>query len=62
VETKGIIFNKSVQILAYADDIVIIGCSLAVVKETFISMEKAANEMGFTINKNKILHFSILLH
>jgi hypothetical protein len=53
VETGGTIFNKSVQILAYADDIVITGRSLAVVKETFISMEKAAKEMGLTVNENK---------
>jgi hypothetical protein len=53
VETGGTIFNKSVQILAYADDIVIIGRSLAVVKETFVSMEKAVREMGLTVNKNK---------
>jgi hypothetical protein len=39
--------------LAYADDIVIIGCSLAVVKETFISIEKAAKEMGLTVNEKK---------
>jgi hypothetical protein len=36
VETRGITFNKSVQILAYVDDIVITGRSLAVVKDTFI--------------------------
>lgn len=35
------------------DDMVITGLSLAVVKETFISMEKAAKEMGLTINENK---------
>jgi sorting nexin-29 len=53
VETRGIIFNKSIQILVYAGDIIIIGRSLAVVKETFISMEKAATEMGLTVNENK---------
>jgi hypothetical protein len=39
--------------LAYRDDIVINGRSLSVVKETFISMEKAAKEMGLTVNENK---------
>jgi hypothetical protein len=53
VETRGTIFNKSVQILAYADDIVLIRCSLAVVKGTFINVEKAAKEMGLKINENK---------
>jgi hypothetical protein len=54
VETGGTIFNKSVQILAYADDIVKIGRSLAVIKEILISMEKATREMGLTVNENKI--------
>jgi hypothetical protein len=55
VESRGSIINKSVQILAYADDRVIIRRSLAVVKETFIHIEKAAKEMGLTINYNKNL-------
>jgi hypothetical protein len=54
VETGGTIFNKSVQILAYANNIAIIGRSLAVVKETFISMDKAAREMGLAVNVNKL--------
>jgi hypothetical protein len=53
VETRVTIFNRSVQTLAYADNIVIIGRSLAVVKETYISMAKTAKEMGLTINENK---------
>jgi mannose/fructose-specific phosphotransferase system component IIA len=51
--TRGTVFNKSIQIFAYADDIVITGCSLAVVKEAFVSMEEAAKEMGLTVNENK---------
>jgi hypothetical protein len=53
METRNTIFNKSIQILAYEDTIVIFGCSLAVVKETFIIMEKAAKEIGLTVNENK---------
>jgi sorting nexin-29 len=54
VETRNTIFNKSVQILAYADDIVINVLSLALVKEIFISKEKTAKEMGLRVNENKI--------
>jgi hypothetical protein len=39
--------------MAYADDIVIIEHLLAVVKETFISMEKADKEIGLTVYENK---------
>jgi hypothetical protein len=39
--------------LAYEDDIVTIGRSLAIVKETFLRMEKAAKEMGLIINQNE---------
>jgi hypothetical protein len=53
VETRGTIINNSYHILAYADDVFLIGRSLVVVKETFIIMEKAAKEMGLTMNENK---------
>jgi uncharacterized protein YcbK (DUF882 family) len=43
-ETRGTQFNKSVQMSSYADDIVIIGCSLAVVKKIVINMEKAVRK------------------
>jgi hypothetical protein len=45
--------------LVFADNIVITGCSLAVVKETFISKEKAAKEMGLTVNENKITFMAL---
>jgi hypothetical protein len=36
LETRDTIFNKSIQILAYVDDMVLIGCSLAVKKLLFV--------------------------
>jgi hypothetical protein len=46
IETGGTIFHKLVQVLAFADDITIIGKSLRVVKEAFLNLEKAAKEVG----------------
>jgi hypothetical protein len=54
VKTRGTIFNKWIQILAYVDDITITGRSLEVVEETFISMEKCAKGMGITISRIKL--------
>jgi hypothetical protein len=42
IETRGTIFHKSIQVLAFAYDINIIGRSLRVVKEAFLNLEKAA--------------------
>jgi hypothetical protein len=39
--------------LTYVEDAIIIRCSIAVFKETFISMEKAAKEIGLTIDEKK---------
>jgi len=46
IQTSGTIFYKSVQLLAYADDIDIIARSRMALKEAFLSLERAAGEMG----------------
>ena len=46
IQTSGTIFYKSVQLLAYADDIDIIARSQTALKEAFLSLERAAGEMG----------------
>jgi hypothetical protein len=51
IETKGTIYNKTVQILAYADDIVLVGRPTGVPTEAIINLSKAAKEMGLTINQ-----------
>ena len=53
IQTNGTIFYKSVQLLAYADDIDIIARSRKALKEAFLSLERAAREMGLRINEEK---------
>ena len=53
VQMSGTIFYKSVQLLAYADDIDIIARTRTALKEAFLSLERAAGEMGLQINEEK---------
>jgi hypothetical protein len=53
VQTIGTIFYKSVQLLAYADDIDIIARSRTALKEAFLSLERAAREVGLRINDER---------
>jgi len=50
VNTRGTIFYKSVQILAYADYIAIIGWTQSATTEAFATLEKAAKGMILIIN------------
>jgi sorting nexin-29 len=52
VETKGTIFDKCNQIMAYANDVVIMGRRIQDVKETFTLIEQT-NKMGLEINGTK---------
>jgi sorting nexin-29 len=53
VNIRGTFFYKSVQILAYADDIDIIGRTRAAMIEAFTSLEKAAKGMNLFVNQEK---------
>jgi hypothetical protein len=53
VVTTGNIFCKSTQILAYADDVDIIGRSLTALKEAFTNIDQAAKHMGLQVNEEK---------
>ncbi|GFU10612.1 reverse transcriptase domain-containing protein [Trichonephila clavipes] len=53
LDRSGTLWNRSVQLLAYADDIDIIGRSEKAVKEAFQALEISATNMGLTINENK---------
>jgi hypothetical protein len=52
IDVDGIIYHKSVQILAYANDIDIIGSEA--LREAFLSLEAAAKEVGLVLNSKKI--------
>ena len=53
VETAGTIFTKCNQIIAYADDVVIMGRRLDDVKDTFVALEEQTKKFGLIINENK---------
>jgi hypothetical protein len=48
-----------VQVLAYADDLDIIGRSKRDVEETFIKLNNEAQQMGLNINKEKTKYMEI---
>uniref|UniRef100_T1HU63 Reverse transcriptase domain-containing protein n=1 Tax=Rhodnius prolixus TaxID=13249 RepID=T1HU63_RHOPR len=53
IQTDGTIFNKSVQLLAYADNLDIIGRSFRAVEEAFLTLEGPARRMGLVLNEKK---------
>ena len=53
VNTEGTIFNKSVQLLGYADDIDIIGRSQRAIIEAFTVIEEQAKRVGLEVNEDK---------
>jgi sorting nexin-29 len=55
IQTRGTIFSKTTQILAYADDIDIMCRTMMGLKESFISFEKSAHRMGLVINQEKMV-------
>ena len=54
IQTSGTIFYKSVQLLAYADDVDIIARYRAALKEAALLLERAAGEMDLKINEKKL--------
>jgi sorting nexin-29 len=59
IETRGTIYNKTVQILAYADDIVLVRRNIGVLKEAIKNLRKATKEMGLTINLQKTKYMEV---
>lgn len=53
IQIGGTIFNKSVQVLAYADDVDIIGRSYRAMEEAFLALEHSARRIGLIVNEEK---------
>ena len=51
INASGNLYTKSVQLLAYADDVDIAARSIPDMREAFIKMESAAANMGLIVNK-----------
>ena len=49
-ETQGTIFDKCSQIMAYADNVVIMGRRLLDIEEVFMSLVEQTNKIGLEIN------------
>ena len=53
VDCNGTIFYKSVQLLAYADDIDIIGRTMRDVTAVLSAIERESGKMGLAVNEGK---------
>lgn len=53
IRTNDDIFHKSIQILAYADDIDIIGRATTDVEQQFLAIDEKASSMGLKVNGEK---------
>jgi hypothetical protein len=53
LQTTGTIFNKETQLLAYADDIDIVGRSQSAVRDADLALKKEAATVELKINEQK---------
>jgi hypothetical protein len=53
LQKTGTIYNKETQLLAYADDIDIVGRSQSAVRDAFLALEREAAKIGLKINEQK---------
>jgi hypothetical protein len=59
VQTSGHSFAKSVQIISYADDLVLIAGTRRDLVEEFHSLESAAVRLGLKISQNKTKYMAM---
>jgi hypothetical protein len=52
LDVRGNIYTRTVQIMAYADD-VIVGRTIQAMKETFMALETLTGKMGLMVNEER---------
>jgi hypothetical protein len=53
LKTTGTIYNKETKLLAYADDIDIVGRSQSAVRDAYLALEREVAKEGLIINEQK---------
>jgi hypothetical protein len=53
LDIRGNIYTRTVQILAYADDLVIMGRTIQAMKESFMVLETLARKIRLAVNEEK---------
>jgi hypothetical protein len=53
LQTTGTIYNKETQLIAYADDIDIVGRSQSAIRNAYVALEGEAAKVGLKINEQK---------
>ena len=59
LDYRGTIYNRSIQLLAYADDLDIIARSTRTLKEAFIKLQRTAKDIGLQINQEKTKYMEV---
>jgi hypothetical protein len=59
INLRGNISNRTKQLCAYCDDVVIIARTLKALKEKFIKLHNAAERLRLTINTNKTKYMQL---
>jgi hypothetical protein len=62
LQTTGTIYNKETQLLAYVDDIDIVGRSESTVRNTYLALEREAAKVGLQLNDQKTKYMTAALN
>ena len=59
LDTRSTIINKTRQILAYAEDIALIGRNVRILEEVFGKLKREERKMGLKVNASKTIYMKM---